>query len=80
MELTIEQKIKYADIAARVMILFSVIFIGYGMVAKVVGGDPFANSIAGTGLVFVALFGVFVWMKKKLQQQIDDAKTFHGVG
>ena len=79
MNLTIEQKIHYADIIARVMIFAAVVFIGYGVVVKVTIGDlGMANLIAETGLVFGALFLVAVYVKKKLQQRIEAGKTFHG--
>ena len=81
MNLTIEQKIHYADIIARVMIFAAVVFIGYGVVVKVTIGDlGMANLIAETGLVFGALFLVAVYVKKKLQQRIDAGKTFHSQG
>lgn len=78
MELTVEQKIKYADVLARVMLIFAVIFIGYGLVAKVMAGDPYANTIAGTGLVFGALCGLCVYVKKTVEAQIEAGKTYHG--
>ena len=77
MELTIEQKIKYADTIARVLMAFSVIFIGYGSIVRLMQDASMGNMIMFTGLIFVALFGVAAYTKKSLQKRIDVGKTFH---
>lgn len=80
MELTVEQKIKYADLIARVMIAASVIFIGYGAVVRMIQDPGYGNMLMFTGVIFVALFGVSVYAKKYLQKQIDEGQTFHQRG
>jgi hypothetical protein len=72
------QKIKYADWIARIMIAASVIFIGYGASVKLLQDAAYGNTIMLSGLVFVALFGVAVYVKKKLETSIEAGKTFHG--
>lgn len=76
MVLTIDQKIKYSGIIARIMIMFAVIFIGYGFVVRVMTGDPNANLIAGTGLVWGVLFLVAVYTKKNLEKEKSGGTTF----
>jgi len=78
MELTIEEKIKYSGISARILIATSVIFIGYGAVVKITQDPTYGNMLMGTGLVFCALFAVAVYVKKTLEQRIESGKTFHG--
>lgn len=80
MELTLEQKIKYAGLLSRIFMFFGFVFVLFGLVAKVMAGDPNANAIALTGLVFVALCGVFAWMKLKLTEQQSGGRTFHTGG
>lgn len=80
MEYTLDQKIRYAGIIAKIFMVFGMIFIFYALVVRVIEHID-TNTIAGTGLVFCALFGVFVWMKKKLEQERDEAtNTYHGSG
>ena len=80
MELTTEQKIKYADIIARVLIAVSIIFIGYGAVVSMMQDKAMGNTIMFSGLIFVALAGVAIYVKKTLEKQIDSGKTFHAGG
>jgi hypothetical protein len=77
-ELTIEKKIYYSGIAARVLMAASVIFIGFGASVKLLQNAEYGNVIMGTGLVFVALFGVAVYVKNELTKRITAGKTFHG--
>lgn len=77
-ELTIEKKIYYSGIVARVMIAASVIFIGFGASVKLLQDPGYGNLLMGTGLVFVALFGVAVYVKIMLTKRITAGKTFHG--
>jgi hypothetical protein len=75
----IEDKIKYAGLLARVFVFFACMFIGGALVVHVmIGGDT--NPIAETGLVFLALFGVFAWMKRKLELELNGEPTFHNQG
>lgn len=74
----IKQRIKTADIIARVMICFSVIFIGGGAAVRILQDTALGNSIMFTGLIFVALFGVAAYTKKNLEQRLEAGKTFFG--
>ena len=83
MEMTeqeLEKKIKTAGIVARVCIFASVLFIGFGAVLHLASGDPNANVIMLTGLVFVALCGVAAYTKKSLVERKEGGKTFHQGG
>jgi hypothetical protein len=83
MEMTeqeLEKKIKTASIVARVCIFASVLFIGFGAVLHLSTGDPNANYIMLTGLVFVALCGVAAYTKKNLVERKQGGKTFHQGG
>ena len=77
-EARIQQRIKTADITARLMICASVIFIGGGAAVKIMQDASLGNSIMFTGLLFVALFGVAAYVKKTLQKRLDAGKTFYG--
>lgn len=74
----IRQRIKTADIAARVLIFASILFIGGGASVRIMRDASLGNSIMFTGLVFVALFGVAAYVKKELEKKLDAGKTFHG--
>ena len=76
MELTIEQKIKYADIVARVMVFASVLFVGFGAVVRMTVDQGLGNMILFTGLIFIALLGVAAYTKKKLEASIEAGKPF----
>lgn len=76
MEMTVEQKIRYADIVTRVMVFASVLFIGFGSVIRISQDAALGNMIMFTGLIFVALLGVAAYTKKKLQQSVDDNRPF----
>ena len=77
-ELTIEEKIHYSDLVARIMMAASAIFIGLGASVKLLQSSEYGNLLMGTGLVFVALFGVAVYVKNELTKRITAGKTFHG--
>jgi len=77
MDITVEQKIKYAGWVAKAFMIFGVIFIGWGFVVHNVQQNYIAgNSIAGTGLVFVALFGVFVYLKKRMEKEVEGERPY----
>lgn len=73
----LEKRIWWADKIARILIMASVIFIGYGAVVGLMVNKAMGNQIMIIGLIFVALFGVAVYTKRNLQLRIDSGKTFH---
>jgi hypothetical protein len=79
MEPTVEQRIKTVDIAARILICVAVVLIGGGLAIRIMTAEPYANVLAGTGLVFVALFGVAAYTKKKLIESTSAGIPFHKV-
>lgn len=77
-ELTIEKKIYYSGVIARVLMAASVIFIGFGASVRLLQSAEYGNVLMGTGLAFVALFAVAVYVKATLTKRITAGKTFHG--
>jgi LPXTG-motif cell wall-anchored protein len=78
-EMPLPEKIKYAGYAARIFMACGIIFICYALAVRILTGTD-TNSIAGLGLVFVALFGIFVWMKKTLEKEQVEGLTFYKQG
>jgi len=76
----LERKIKTAALAFKILIFAAVVFIGFGAVMRLAAGDPNANVIMGTGLVFVALAGLAAYTKKSLDLRKAGGKTFHQGG
>ena len=75
----VEQKIVYGRILTKVFMFFSLVFIlGYAVV-KLMTGD---NNLwtAEIGFVCVALFGVFAWITRKLEMEVQGESTFHQQG
>jgi L-asparagine transporter-like permease len=78
--LPLDDKIRYAGYIAKMFMVFAMVFILGALVVRIVMYVD-TNNIAFTGLVFAALFGVFVWMKKKLEQEKEEeTSTYHGPG
>jgi L-asparagine transporter-like permease len=79
-EFTLEQKIRYSGYIAKMFMVFALVFIFYALAVRIISHVD-TNPIAIIGLMFCALFGVFVWMKKKLEQEKEDeTSTYHGPG
>ena len=78
MELTVEQKIQYSTLIAKILMTASFIFIGFGAVVKIMQDAAYGNWLMEIGLVFIALLGVSLYVKKTLTDKIEVGKTFHG--
>ena len=78
-EMPLPEKIKYAGYAARIFMAGAIVFIVYALAVRIIAGAD-TNDIAILGLVFAALFGIFVWMKKMLEKEQDEGKTFYKQG
>jgi L-asparagine transporter-like permease len=78
METTLDQKIRYAGIAAKLFMVCAIVFIFYALVVRLIMQVD-TNSIAEIGMIFCALFGVFLWMKRKLEQEkYEETNTYQG--
>ena len=77
MELTLDQKIKYTGIIARILMFASFLFILFGASVKLMYDSLYGNLLMETGLAFVALFAVAIYVKRTLEKRIEAGMTFH---